>query len=142
MLLTAGKFLQALKDFGDVDEETISEAHLRTEYGSVQTQVLSQLVTSIAVVYVYTYIPCLKVQESLDKQPQLVQRIMTASAEFENLTAGQSVGEREAKLKELATGYDAFHQLVSNISEGTKVSQSSPTAHVMIDSITCSSTMT
>lgn len=68
---------------------------------------------------------------------------MTASAEFEHLTAGQSVGEREAKLKELATGYDAFHQLVSNISEGTKVSQSPPTtAHVMTDSITCSSTMT
>ena len=35
----AGKFLQALKDFGDVDEEVISEAHLRTEYGSVQGQV-------------------------------------------------------------------------------------------------------
>ena len=37
----AGKFLQALKDFGDVDEESISEAHLRTVYGSVQGQVLS-----------------------------------------------------------------------------------------------------
>ena len=35
----AGKFLQALKDYGDVDEEAISEAHLRTEYGSVQSQV-------------------------------------------------------------------------------------------------------
>ena len=37
----AGKFLQTLKDFGDVDEETISEAHLRTGYGSVQAQVSS-----------------------------------------------------------------------------------------------------
>lgn len=73
-------------------------------------------------VHVHTH---LQVQESLDKQPQLIQRIMTASTEFEHLTAGQSVGEREAKLKELATGYDAFQQLVSNISEGTKVSQSS-----------------
>ena len=35
----AGKFLLALKDYGDVDEEAISEAHLRTEYGSVQSQV-------------------------------------------------------------------------------------------------------
>ena len=37
--LPAPKFLQALKDFGDVDEEAISEAHLRTEYGHLQTQV-------------------------------------------------------------------------------------------------------
>jgi programmed cell death 6-interacting protein len=93
-----GKFLQALKDFGDVDEETISEAHLRAEYGSVQTQV----------------------RETLDKQPGLVQRIAAASAQFEQLTVGQSVGEREAKLKELAAGYDAFQQLESNITEGTK----------------------
>ncbi|CAI8016396.1 Programmed cell death 6-interacting protein, partial [Geodia barretti] len=93
-----GKFLKALKDFGDVDEETISEAHLRTEYGSVQTQV----------------------QESIGKQPGLVQRIAAASAQFEQLTGGQSVGEREGKLKELATGYDAFQQLQSNITEGIK----------------------
>lgn len=33
------KFLQALKDLGDVDEEVISEAHLRTEYGKLQEQV-------------------------------------------------------------------------------------------------------
>lgn len=38
-LSPAVKFLQALKDFGEVDEETLSEAHLRTEYGSVQGQV-------------------------------------------------------------------------------------------------------
>lgn len=70
-------------------------------------------------VHTHTHV---QVQESLDKQPHLVQRIMTASSEFEHLTAGQSVGERETKLKELATGYDAFQELVSNISEGTKVS--------------------
>ena len=84
-----------------MDEETISEAHLRTEYGSVRSQV----------------------EESLGKQPVLVQRIEGASGQFEQLTVGQSVGEREARLKELATGYDAFQQLQSNITEGTKVSQ-------------------
>ena len=36
---TAPKFLQALKDFGDVDEEAISEGHLLTEYGRLQQQV-------------------------------------------------------------------------------------------------------
>ena len=35
----APKFLQALKDLGDVDEEAISEAHLRLEYGTLQQQV-------------------------------------------------------------------------------------------------------
>ena len=63
-----------------------------------------------------------QVQESIDKQPGLVQRIAAASAQFEQLTGGQSVGEREGKLKELATGYDAFQQLQSNITEGIKVS--------------------
>ena len=63
-----------------------------------------------------------QVQESIGKQPGLVQRITAASAQFEQLTAGQSVGEREGKLKELATGYDSFHQLQSNITEGIKVS--------------------
>lgn len=33
------KFMQALKDLGDVDEESISEAHLRTEYGRIQQEV-------------------------------------------------------------------------------------------------------
>ena len=33
------KFMTSLKDLGDVDEESISEAHLRTEYGRLQQQV-------------------------------------------------------------------------------------------------------
>ena len=69
-----------------------------------------------------------QVQETLNKQPQLLQRITTASTQFEQLTAGQSVGVRETKLKELATGYDAFQQLCSNITEGTKVSRHNGTS--------------
>ena len=37
----APKFLQALKDLGDVDEEAISETHLRGEYGKIQEQVFA-----------------------------------------------------------------------------------------------------
>ncbi len=33
------KFMISLKDLGDVDEESISEAHLRSEYGKLQQQV-------------------------------------------------------------------------------------------------------
>ncbi len=33
------KFMTSLKDLGDVDEESISEAHLRSEYGRLQQQV-------------------------------------------------------------------------------------------------------
>ncbi len=35
------KFMTSLKDLGDVDEEAISEAHLRSEYGRLQQQVRS-----------------------------------------------------------------------------------------------------
>lgn len=35
----APKFLQSLKELGDVDEEAISEAHLRSEYGKLEEQV-------------------------------------------------------------------------------------------------------
>ena len=40
ILRTAPKFLQALKELGDVDEEAISEAHLRGEFGKLQQQVI------------------------------------------------------------------------------------------------------
>ena len=39
--LAAPKFLQALKDLGDTDEEAVSDAHLMTEYGRLQQQVKS-----------------------------------------------------------------------------------------------------
>ena len=39
LIVLVPKFLQSLKELGDVDEEAISEAHLRTEYGKIQEQV-------------------------------------------------------------------------------------------------------
>ena len=41
------KFMSALKDLGDVDEESISEAHLRTEYSKLQQEV-SKVTSTIA----------------------------------------------------------------------------------------------
>ena len=77
--------------------------------------------TTFDLVHVHTHAHA-QVQETTDRQGSLVQRITSAHAEFEQLTSGQSVGEREAKLKELAAGYDAFQELCNNLSEGSKVS--------------------
>ena len=37
--VVAGKFLTALKEVGDVDEEATTEAHLQSEYGKLKEQV-------------------------------------------------------------------------------------------------------
>lgn len=92
------KFLQALKDLGDVDEESISEAHLRSEYSGIQHQV----------------------EESVAKQEQVVACIETAHGQFTRETQAPGVSAREQKLKDLATGYDAFMELNANLTEGTK----------------------
>ena len=92
------KFLQSLKELGDVDEEAISEAHLRSEYGQIQQQVA----------------------ESVAKQEQLVESIMMAHDQFVRETQSGGVSEREQKLKDLAAGYDAFKDLDANLTEGTK----------------------
>ena len=92
------KFLQALKDLGDVDEESISEAHLRSEYGLLQQQVA----------------------ESVEKQEGIAGRIVAAHDQFTRETQSRGVSAREEKLKELAAGYDAFMELDANLTEGTK----------------------
>lgn len=92
------KLLQALKDLGDVDEESISEAHLRSEYSATQQQV----------------------EESVAKQEQVVVCIETAHGQFTRETLAPGVSARDQKLKDLATGYDAFMELNSNLTEGTK----------------------
>ena len=92
------KFLQALNDLGDVDEESISEAHLRSEYGQVQQHVT----------------------ESVERQEGIIDRIMSAHDQFTAATHSQGVSAREEKLKELAAGYDAFIELDANLTEGTK----------------------
>jgi len=92
------KFLQALKELGDVDEESTTEAHLRSEYNHLQQQV----------------------SESVERQEGIVQRILTTHDQFIRETQPEGVSSRETKLKELAAGYDAFMELDANLTEGTK----------------------
>ncbi|XP_064396654.1 programmed cell death 6-interacting protein-like isoform X2 [Halichondria panicea] len=91
------KFMVSLRDLGDVDEEAISEAHLRSEYGRLQQQVI----------------------ESLQKQQGLEGRIMAAATAFEQETSAYSMSARDQKLRDLAAGYDAYMELTSNLTEGT-----------------------
>ncbi len=92
------KFLQSLKDVGDVDEESVSEVHLRSEYGQAQQQVT----------------------ESVDSQEEVIGQIIIAHDQFVSETQSQGVSAREMRLKELAAGYDAFMELDANLTEGTK----------------------
>ena len=56
--------------------------------------------------------------DSLERQEDLVER--TDSARFEH-EQGQGGGARDEMLKKLAAGFDAFQELMANLTEGTKV---------------------
>ena len=48
--------------------------------------------------------------------------VQRANMEFTQAKSGnQSAASRETKLKDMATAYDSFNELKSNIDEGTKV---------------------
>lgn len=57
----------------------------------------------------------------MSRQEGLVGQIETAHTRFVQETQSQGVSAREQKMKELAAGYDAFVELQSNLTEGTKV---------------------
>ena len=50
-----------------------------------------------------------------------MQRLMTASAQFEAETQQVGTSARDNMLKELATGFDTYQELSSNLQEGTQV---------------------
>lgn len=60
-----------------------------------------------------------KVRESLDKQEKLIQQIREANDEFVSQKGG-SGNDRDQFLRELASAYDAFMELIGNLNEGTK----------------------
>ena len=64
----------------------------------------------------------MQVADSLARQEEMIGRIQSAHARFEAETQSQGMGAREQKLMELASGYDAYMELTSNLTEGTKVS--------------------
>lgn len=59
--------------------------------------------------------------ESVDRQDELVSRIESAHARFEQESAGAGASAREEMLKNLAGAYDVFQELLANLTEGTKV---------------------
>ena len=56
----------------------------------------------------------------MESQEGLVERIDSAHGRFEQ-EQGQGGGARDQMMKQLAAGYDAFQELLANLTEGTKV---------------------
>ncbi|KAJ9593455.1 hypothetical protein L9F63_014984 [Diploptera punctata] len=92
-------FLNALAQDGAVNEQAMSIESLGRVFGPLQSQV----------------------KESLQKQEALVANIQMQNTEFckEKSGAG-AAAQRETMLKELASAHDAFIELKSNLSEGSK----------------------
>lgn len=93
------KFLTALAQDGVINEEALSVTELDRIYGGLTT----------------------KVQESLKKQEGLLKNIQVSHQEFSKMKQSNSEASlREEVLKNLATAYDNFVELVANLKEGTK----------------------
>ncbi|XP_045393189.1 programmed cell death 6-interacting protein isoform X1 [Lemur catta] len=93
------KFLTALAQDGVINEEALSVTELDRIYGGLTT----------------------KVQESLKKQEGLLKSIQVSHQEFSKMKQSNNEANlREEVLKNLATAYDNFVELVANLKEGTK----------------------
>ncbi|XP_071493136.1 programmed cell death 6-interacting protein-like [Diadema antillarum] len=93
------KFMQALAADGAINEESISNTSLDQLYGALIQQV----------------------QESLRRQETVLNNVQDANTRFcsakETKAGGQ---EREEMLRNLATAFDSYMELTSNLQEGTK----------------------
>ncbi|XP_004676390.1 PREDICTED: programmed cell death 6-interacting protein isoform X2 [Condylura cristata] len=93
------KFLTALAQDGVINEETLSVTELDRIYGGLTN----------------------KVQESLKKQEELLKNIQVSHQEFSKMKqCNNEANLREEVLKNLATAYDNFVELLDNLKEGTK----------------------
>ncbi|XP_036122335.1 programmed cell death 6-interacting protein isoform X1 [Molossus molossus] len=93
------KFLTSLAQDGVINEEGLSVTELDRIYGGLTT----------------------KVQESLKKQEGILKNIQVSHQEFSKMKQSNNEANlREEVLKNLATAYDNFVELVANLKEGTK----------------------
>nr|ABG82044.1 ALG-2 interacting protein x [Penaeus monodon] len=90
-------FLNALAQDGAINEQGMSAESLGRVFGPLQKQV----------------------KESIERQEELVKNIQEAHKDFSHAVSGAG-GEREAMMKKLASAYDNFIELRSNLTEGTK----------------------
>lgn len=91
------EFLSALAKDGGINEAALSYQSLGQKYGPLQKQV----------------------QESIEKQKSLVERIRSAHEAFTS-ERGTTTGGREAMMCQLAAAHDVFRDLLNNLREGTK----------------------
>lgn len=96
----ASQFLSALVKDGAINEEELSQTHLDNLFQS-----------SIK-----------RVNENLNKQEELLTKVQAANNEFMEPKKSVNVTgvQREEKLKSLASAFDGFTELKSNLEEGTK----------------------
>ncbi|ROT76243.1 ALG-2 interacting protein x [Penaeus vannamei] len=90
-------FLNALAQDGAINEQGMSAESLGRVFGPLQKQV----------------------KESIERQEELVKNIQEAHKDFSHAVSGAG-GDREAMMKKLASAYDNFIVLRSNLTEGTK----------------------
>lgn len=90
-------FLSALAKDGAISEPQMSVESLGQVYGPLQKQV----------------------KDSIGRQEQLVSDIQNTNTEFVK-QSGACAGGRDAMMKQLASGYDAFVELDKHLQEGTK----------------------
>lgn len=132
----AAKFLSALAREGMINESALSDQELGVVYGPLREQVTDSvhrqetLLANIQVCcdvffstqsFYFGVWRCNHVELHVECYETFV-ILQRANMEFTQAKAGnQSASSRETKLKDMATAYDSFVELKSNIDEGTKV---------------------
>nr|KAG5695062.1 hypothetical protein BaRGS_032555 [Batillaria attramentaria] len=95
----SSKFFAALAADGAINEEALSVEELDRVYAPLRQQV----------------------SDSIHRQETILARIQNANTEFCHAkSSNQSAAQREALLKDLASGFDNYMELKSNLEEGTK----------------------
>jgi len=92
------KFSQLNTESNLFNDEALSTEHLEKTYGPMQAAVT----------------------DSISRQDELIAKITCANDEFVQSKTGATSDPRSEMMSELAKGYDAFIELMSNLAEGTK----------------------